>query len=374
MSASFFLPVNRRSLLRSAICVGAGNLVGCATTLRLSYDAIVSNDTGARGAEPVFSSIQAALDAAPATATQPHRIFIAQGRWREKLTIDKPFIHLIGADRELSVVSYDAYAGQTAPDGQPWGTLRSASIAVRASDCSLTHLTIENAFDYPRHLLDVQGEPTGANRLQAVALMLQKGADKTFVSQCNITGYQDTLCANAGRSVFRDCRIAGTVDFIFGAGCAVFEKCVLLSRFRSTSERQGYVVAPSTPLSQDYGFIFQRCRLVREAQMPPNSVSLGRAWRPTTTFPDGRYGDPNAVGMAVYVHCWMDDHIAIERWDAMEYGARDGSRVALQPEEARFFEYQSRGPGAGNSSRHRLLSDQEVKRYDTVSVLRDWNP
>jgi pectinesterase len=329
-------------------------------------------DIRVRGAEPVFSSIQAALDAAPANATQPHRILISQGRWREKLTIDKPFIHLIGEDRALSIISYDASAGQIAPDGQPWGTLRSASIAVRAPDFSMSNLTVENNFDYPRHLVQSQGEPTGPNRLQAVAVMLQQGSDRASISECNITGYQDTLCANAGRSLFRDCLISGTVDFIFGAGCAVFEECVLLSRFRSTSERQGYVVAPSTQLSQDYGFVFLRCRLTKETHVPPNSVSLGRAWRPTTTFPDGRYGDPSAVGMAAYIRCWMDDHIALEGWDAMEYGARDGSRVALQPEEARFFEHQSRGPGARTNSRRRELSDQELKRYEAASVLGNW--
>jgi pectinesterase len=373
MSASFFLLMNRRMLLQTAVSIGATNLIGCATPFKPSYDAVVAASPR-NFVEPVFLSIQAALDAAPANATRPYRILITQGRWREKLTIDKPFIQLVGEDRALSVISYDAYAGQIAPDGQPWGTLRSASIAVRAADFSMSNLTVENAFDYPLRLLETQGEPTGPNRLQAVALMLQNGSDRALVTQCNITGYQDTLCANAGRSLFRDCLISGTVDFIFGAGGAVFEECVLLSRVRSTSDRQGYVVAPSTQLSQDYGFVFLRCRLTKEPRVPPNSVSLGRAWRPTTTFPDGRYGDPNAVGMAAYIRCWMDDHISIEGWDAMEYGARDGSRVALQPEDARFFEYESRGAGAHSHPRRRTLSDQEVKRYQAEIVLRGWNP
>jgi pectinesterase len=112
--------------------------------------------------------------------------------------------------------------------------------------------------------------------------------------------------------------------------------------------------------------VFRRCRLAKESKVPPHSVSLGRAWRPTTTFADGRYGDPNAVGMAVYLDCWMDDHIAIEGWDAMEYGARDGSRVALQPEDARFFEFRSRGPGARNNVRRRMLSAQAAQRYEVL--------
>jgi pectinesterase len=343
------------------------------TTWSSQYDAVVATAARKRDVVPVFSSIQAALDAAPANATQPHRILITQGRWHEKLTIDKPCIHFVGEDRVRSIISYDASAGQIAPDGQPWGTLRSASITVSAPNFSLSNLTVENDFAYLRRLSEVQGEPTGANRLQAVALALQKGSDRVLAERCNITGYQDTLCVNSGRSLFRECLISGTVDFIFGAGSSGFEACVLLSRFRSTTERQGYVAAPSTPLAQEYGLVFDGCRLVKESKVPPNSVSLGRAWRPTATFADGRYGDPKAVGMAVYINCWMDDHITREGWDAMEYGARDGSRVSLQPEDARFFEYDSRGPGANSHMRRRRLSHQEAQRFAPAKLLSDWN-
>jgi pectinesterase len=125
--------------------------------------------------------------------------------------------------------------------------------------------------------------------------------------------------------------------------------------------------------SQDYGLVFLQCALTREARIPINSVALGRAWRPTRPFADGRYGDPNAVGMAVYKSCWMDDHITVEGWDAMEYGARDGSRVLLRPEDARFFEFGNRGPGAVSSPKRRILSVESAKHYAAAKVLEGWS-
>jgi pectinesterase len=77
--------------------------------------------------------------------------------------------------------------------------------------------------------------------------------------------------------------------------------------------------------------------------------------------------------MAVYKNCWLDDHIAAEGWDSMDYGARDGSRVALRPDEARFFEYESRGPGAASTPKRRVLSTEEAERYEIVNVLAGWS-
>ena len=41
-------------------------------------------------------------------------------------------------------------------------------------------------------------------------------------------------------------KIAGSVDFIFGAGQAVFDECEIVSRDRGSRTNNGYVTAPST--------------------------------------------------------------------------------------------------------------------------------
>lgn len=104
--------------------------------------------------------------------------------------------------------------------------------------------------------------------------------------------------------------------------------------------------------------------------MAPHTVALGRPWRHTMTFPDGRYGNPNAVAHAAFVRCWMDDHIVPEAWYPMHYNGKEGQRRMLEPEEARLFEYQSRGPGRGPASaRRRQLSDAEARDYAPAIIL-----
>lgn len=293
-----------------------------------------SHDAGIRR----FATVQAALDAAPHAATRPFRILVTPGRWHEKLVIDKPFIHLIGADRDDSVLTHDTAAGHQRPDGEPWGTWGCASLRVRAPDFAAINLTVENAFDYLGHLREPKLETIGPNGAQAVALMLGTGSDRALVQDATLLGHQDTLFVDAGRSSFRGCLIAGSVDFIFGAGDATFLACELRSRYRPGKPRQGYIAAPSTLASQPFGLTFMDCRLTREADVPAQSVALGRPWRPTRQFADGRYGDPGVIGAAAFLRCWMDEHVAAEGWDEMSYSARDGSRVAFDPAQARLFE------------------------------------
>ena len=324
------------------------------TTARARFDATVGPGDHATVAE--------ALKAAPASAERPFRILVREGIWKEKLTIDKPFIHLIGEGRGKTTLVFDAAAGLRSPDGSPWGTSRSASLTITAPDCLLADLTIANSFDY----LEARRTPGPAGAgLQALALSVAGRADRTQVRRATITGWQDTLLVNAGRSFLEDCEISGCVDFIFGAGTAFFETCTIRSRARTIDGRQGVLTAPSTPGSRTYGLIFNRCRLEKEAGMTAGSVALGRPWRPTA----------DAVGQSVFLDCWMDDHIGDKAWDAMAYGrAPGGGYLWFQPEQARFFEEGSRGPGASTAKGRRRLSADEARFFARAQVLGDWKP
>jgi len=363
----------RRRVLQGSLALGA---IAMARPLWSAaaphFDAVVvrTPQAGVRA----YASIGEALAAAPADGRRPFRILVGRGRWHEKLVIDKPNIHLIGEDRAGSILSFDAAAGMKRPDGEPWGTWGCASVTVRAPDFHAENLTIENVFDYVGNLAAPKFEAIGPNGAQAVALMLDAGAERSVLQRVDLHGHQDTLFVDAGRSLFRACRITGSVDFVFGGGNALFERCELHSRFRPGKERQGYVAVPCTPSAQAYGLTFIECRLTREAQVPDASVALGRAWRPGRTFPDGKYGDPDAVGAAVYLSCWMDAHIDAQGWDAMGYTARDGARVMLAPQQARLFEHASRGPGVHRSASRRQLAPTQVATYARERVLAGWRP
>ncbi|MFY2764004.1 pectinesterase family protein [Arenimonas sp. MALMAid1274] len=361
--------ISRRHFLAAGLAASA--LAACRPARAApAFDARVRAD--GRGSH---ATLAAAIADAPGDGRVPYRILVGRGVWREKLVIDKPNLHLVGEDRHGSVIDFDAAAGMARPDGQAWGTWGCASVIVRAPDFRADSLCIRNSFDYVGNLAAPRFEPIGPNGAQAVALMLDQGADRSHLRDVTLTGHQDTLFTEAGRALFERCVVTGSVDFIFGAGRTRFEHCELQSRFRPGKPRQGYVAVPSTPASQPQGLVFDQCRLTREAAVPDASVALGRAWRPGRSFADGKYGDPAALGSAVFLSCWMDAHIdGALGWEPMAYTARDGQRVMLEPRDARLYEFDSRGPGAVRSPSRRWLRAEQAATYSRAAMFAGWSP
>jgi len=357
---------------RRGVLAGAALMVPGVALAAQRFDAVLWRGKGRPPVSaPAFQSLSAAVAAAPVNGRTPYRILVTRGVWDEQVVIDKPFVHLIGEDRKAAVISHLAASGLTAPDGKRWGTFRTPTLFVRAPDFAARNLTIQNAFDGLAEMTRPGGlHSHDGGGPQAVALMLDKGSDRARLTEVDILSYQDTLFPDAGSSLFERCLITGSYDFIFGAGRAYFEACEIRSRPRPVDPVDGYIVAPSTPISQPFGFVFRGCRLTKEAGVKPGSVYLGRPWRPSSPFPDGRYGDPKFVGMAAFLDCWMDDHIAAEGWTEMWYTGKDGNpRTMLQPEDARFWQYRPSGPGAGKLSRGRWPSPAQARAMTKARVL-----
>lgn len=296
---------------------------------------------------PRVDHLDAALALAP-EGTSPWCIGIGPGDWSGPFAITRPNVALVGAGRTRTRLHADRHAGTLGSDGRAIGTAASATIAALAPGFSAEALAIENRFDYVGALAERTGDPVGANGLQAVALRLDAGASGARFRDIALWAHQDTLLVDAVGARFRQCVVAGSVDVVFGAGDCRFEESRLLNRARPTRERlHGIVCAPSTPATREIGLVFHRCRFEREPGVPDGSVALARAWRPTRRFSDGEYGDPEAVGAACFLDCWMDGHVAADPWAPMGYRHRDGRRAMLEPEQARFALYRARGPGAG---------------------------
>lgn len=294
-------------------------------------------------------------------------IYVKNGRYREKITVDRPRTTLRGESRDSTIITYDAYAGQPTPEGGRYGTRGSYTLRVVAPDFRAENLTIENAFDYPANARKQDGDTTKVRDAQAVALMLDHGSDRASFVDVRVTGHQDTLFPNAGRSYFYKCEVLGSVDFIFGAGRAVFDDCDIISRDRGSSTNNGYITAASTPIAQRYGFVFLRSRLRKETSaMAPSSVTLGRPWHP--------FGDPDAIASVVFIDCWMDDHIGAKGWDRMSALDSTGVRIWFEPGSARFAEAGTKGPGALVSPSRRTLSASDLKSYSPRAVLDGWVP
>lgn len=339
-------------------------------------DAVVGGDSPS-----AFKTIQAALDAAPADEKTRYRILIKPGRYNEKLVINRSNLEISGENAASTIIYFDAYAGNSRhyrTDG--WGTPGSATVAINATDVHIANLTIENTFDFLTNDARLaRNDPGAAADSQAVALLLDTGSDRISASRVILNGYQDTLFVHGYRAYFYQSTISGNVDFIFGQGTVVFDKSTIVSRPRNSNFEEGeihsFITAPSTNISREYGLTFFDCTLTREDGVPDQTITLGRPWHPTTNFPDGRYADPDAIGKAVFIRTFMDSHINVQGWSSMPGTAPDGTKSRIfTPEESRFFEYQSRGPGAVINAQRPQLTEEQLAEYSLEKIFLDWQP
>ena len=331
-------------------------------------DAIVDKNN-----KQAFATIKEALEQMPDNLSTPYIIKIAPGDYYEKLVITKPFVTLLGADQNSTRLYYDDHSGKKIANGRKLGTSNSATLTIKASNFSAKNLHIENTFDFPYHDALSKKDPKRVSGLQAVAVLTDHGSDKALFNKVKITGYQDTLYVKAGRSLFINNTISGHVDFIFGAGTAVFYKSNIVTRNRPNKKLPiGFITAPSTNSAQKFGLVFIDSALSSEEGVPENSMGLGRPWHPTTTFPDGRYADPNAIGQTVFISTWMGAHIQRQAWHPMSGTVKSGKRKFFSAENARFFEYDSSGPGTNFNNNRRQLSDIEASYYTWKNILGKW--
>lgn len=256
------------------------------------------------------------------TAPENSRILLAEGEYRQKTVIRTPGLTVIGAGADKTRIVGSDYAKKRDFLGAEFNTFRTYTLAVCADGVTMEDLTVENDALSPEKLG------------QEVALSVV--ADGFLMENCILRSTQDTLFLGplpsdligryegflhdelrrwgTFRQHFRNCRIEGTVDFIFGCGEAVFETCEI----RSLEDRRsiGFVAAPAHDIRQKEGFRFDRCDLTAEAGVPAGSVFLARPWRD--------------YGMTVFTDCTCGSHIASEGFDKWQGTNRDRT--------ARFYE------------------------------------
>lgn len=278
---------------------------------------------GSSGAD--FSSVQAAVDSLPNGSSAPTRIDIQPGTYTEKLSIaGRSNLCLVGEDPNTTIVSYnDANATLGSTSG-------SASVHVDADDFSAANLTFKNSY---------------GSGSQAVALRTT-GERQQFYN-CRFVGYQDTLYTHQGTQYFRDCYVQGNVDYVFGHATAVLENCEARN-----VEGGSAVSAPNTELSQAYGIVFLGGRFTADGSVSQGSVALGRPW--------------GADGAAAYLNVELGAHISSAGFVEMS---------GNQPENARFREFQSTGPGAAPSQHASYqMSASEAASYTLSQIFPDWVP
>lgn len=116
----------------------------------------------------------------------------------------------------------------------------------------------------------------GMEGWQAAAIRIS--GDKAYFSGCGFHGAQDTLYDHAGRHYFKDCYIAGSIDFIFGNGRSMYKvrltNMLKLKHRRELTEYHLSIerIANCTRLRSDWG----RLRLKRGTV--PTREQDSRSW------------------------------------------------------------------------------------------------
>lgn len=308
------------------------------TATAVHADAVVAADGSG-----TFTTVQAAIAAAPAHAARPYVILIKPGVYQGQIIIpkDKPFLHLVGEDATRTILTYGLNVREMGLGTNP--AFKGTGVVILSDDVTADNLTFRN---------------TSGDHGQALALRVD--GDRETFRHCRLLGWQDTLMLNRGRDYLDACYVEGRVDFIYGSATAVFDRCEIHSK------NGGHVTAANTPADHPFGFVFLHCRLTddpkpwdpsKTTRRPP-LADLGRPWRP--------------YAQVAYIECYLGPHIKPSGWNNWGNPANEKA--------ARYSEYRDFGPGANPEARapwsHQLTSAQ-ARSYTVDAILGGddhWHP
>lgn len=203
---------------------------------------------------------------------------------------------------------------------------------------------------------DITFENTaGPEKHQAVAV--RSDSDLSVFFRCAIRGYQDSLYTHAMRQFFRECKISGTVDFIFGHGTVVFQNCEILAKRGLPDQKNAITAHGRIDPDEPSGFSLQFCNITADSDLLPyvNSTGtyLGRPWK--------------IYSRTIFMQNYISNIVRPEGWLEM-----NGS-VGL--DTLYYAEYMNYGEGAGVSSRvkwpgyHVLNSSSEAINFTVAQFL-----
>lgn len=228
------------------------------------------------------------------------------------------------------------------------GTMHTATFANEAPGFIARSMTFRN-----------EAGPEGH---QAVAF--RGMGDKMALFDCSFEASQDTLYYQNFRQFYRNCRIYGTIDFIFGKGDALIQDSEIVVR-KPMPTQFNTVTADGREIKRgSNGLVIQNCRIVPDNylydvrfQIP---TWLGRPW--------------TKEALTVVMQSELADFIRPEGWKLWD-GASNHKTCEM-------FEYANRGPGARTDRRNkdflkwRVISPAEAAKYTAGQFLdgAQWLP
>lgn len=326
-------------------------------TARL-YDAVVDAN-GTSG----YKTIQDAIAAAPEGRTSPWLIFVKKGKYTGHVTIpaSKPYIHIIGQDKNLVTIADDRLSG----GANAYGITDGATMDIESDNDYIEGVDLQNSYGVEQN-----------NGPQALALC--SNGDKLIMNNMKLRSYQDTWYTGGGmshRAFITNSWIEGAVDFFYGQGdIMIYNDTVNIVR-----RDGGYIVAPNHPQGTKWGYVFLDNVITAPGIPSETSVWLGRPWHnaPKTVFINTK------AEVTIPATGWYPTMGGLPSLWA-EYNTMDGNGNPLDLSHRRTDYYYTVKDASGNAtdtirgrSETAVLTAEQAARYTLKNVCGGedgWNP
>ena len=324
------------------------------------YDAVVAQDGSGD-----YLTLQAAIDNAPEGRGTPYLIFVKNGRYKEHIDIPalKTFLHIIGQDRDKTVIYDDRLCG----GDNAYSVDPGATVVVKAADTFFENITLENSYGHEK-----QAGP------QALALNTQ--ADRIALNNVALLSYQDTWITSSSqknRHYIKNSLIEGAVDFIYNGGDVYLDGDTL--EINRTSG--GYIVAPRHTADTKWGYVFMN-NIIRPGKdfktgntLNVTDVWLGRPWHdsPKTVFINTQTFVP------IPAKGWYNTMGGLpELWADYNTVDADGNPLDLSQRESYYYYIdRSTGNKVEKFNVKNFLTDEEAAQYTLKNVMGgedNWQP
>ena len=327
--------------------------------------------TGAIGAVVdgynMFTTIQQALDYLASreeiTGADKKLIVIGEGLFTEKLEITIPNLTIKGAGKDKTMIEWDSLYGIVDAGGFTHTTDSTQTVAVRdtAPGCTISDLTISNAYNSKEYFDKTMGENYGEHR--ALALLVQ--SDRFIMKDAALLGYQDTVEFFTGRQYLSNVYIQGLTDFIFGTNnTTLFENCQIHSIDVGKTDG-GYITAfkgmnKGSADAVQYGAIFYKCSFTAdEATVANGNTAIGRPW--------------GAYAAVAVIECEIAGHVSTKGSSGASKNERYVIMSGVKPtdETVKFVEFGNTGAGAITEAvaGMRMLTAEEAALYHDISTI-----
>lgn len=317
------------------------------------YDAVVAADGSGD-----HTTIQAAIDAAPEGRGTPWLIFIKNGKYKGHVDIpkNKPYIHLIGQNRDKVVITDDRLSGGDNAVHVSIG----ATVVVNSDNCFIENLTMENSYGHEK-----QSGPQ--------ALALNTIGDRIAMNKVALLSYQDTWITSStsnNRHYIKNSLIEGAVDFIYNSGNVYLDGDTLMINRPSG----GYIVAPSHKADVKWGYVFMNNVIRPYPGMKVTDVWLGRPWHnnPKTVF----------INTKTYVNIpakgWYNTMGGLPvLWADYNTVDANGNPVDLSQREDYYYYVDNNNVKHEAHNVKNFLTDDEAAQYTVENVMNGddgWQP